>query len=295
MPFLTRLGLEPAASELQDHSPDYKATAAPTVCIMHCIIYYRILYYSPHWFAFSADLVLDGTHFEDIVVTGMMWNTDNTSRAICIKMREIIIEQVEWWFEICKTSGRRSFTQLSCLYAFTLPLESYLKADSHVFFLGLCLINPSISLLCPTNPASVKPPFIFSPFLPTSCPYSRRSPSLFLIDSSRVSESSTALVTERAWDHLPRNFKHSVYSRSWIICLQANPAEDTDSFCFVIGAHQCQVSLLSRRPRPTPQNAEHVLFIYEKCKCMIFFFFFCIWIFIHPFSFTRVFLFGLRG
>lgn len=189
MPFLTQLGLEPAASELQDHSPEYKATAAPTVCIMHCIIYYRILYYSPHWFAFSADLVLDGTHFEDIVVTGVMWNTDNTSRPICMKMREIIIEQVEWWFEICKTSGRRSFTQLSCLYAAGILSRSGLSW----FFLGLCLINPSISLLCPTNPASVKPPFIFSPFLPTSCPYSRLSPSLFLIDSSRVGESSTSI------------------------------------------------------------------------------------------------------
>lgn len=33
---------------------------------------------------------------------------------------------------------------------------------------------------------------------------------------------------------------------SRIICLQAYPIEYTDVFCFVIGAHQCQVSLLAR-------------------------------------------------
>lgn len=52
-------------------------------------------------------------------------NMDNTLRAICIKMREITIERVEWWFEICKMSGQGSFTQLWWEYAFTLQLDPY--------------------------------------------------------------------------------------------------------------------------------------------------------------------------
>ena len=38
---------------------------------------------------------------------------------------EIRIEQVEWWSKIWKMSSQGSFTQLSCLYSFTLPLDSY--------------------------------------------------------------------------------------------------------------------------------------------------------------------------
>lgn len=96
-------------------------------------------------------------------------NMDNTLRAICIKMREIIIERVEWWSEICKMSGQASFTQLWWVYAFTLQLDPYFWSMLSWFLTVVAPINSFFFLLLyPTRP-------IFVLLLSLSPPLSRPS------------------------------------------------------------------------------------------------------------------------
>lgn len=144
-------------------------------------------------------------------------------------------------------------TSGACSYGFwqSLPqINSFfspLFCIQHTPFLSSCSL-PSLCLSCPSSLGALCLPL----------PY-------WFCEVQWVERGTS---NGRAWDQFPQKKRqHSLACHSQIICLQACPTEYADVFCFVIGAHQCQVSLLARCSGQTQPERCTVSFI---CMCKIY-------------------------